>query len=103
MCLDNAIVDQRDPTSHDEICSKTPLRLPSRARARWMLLLAAAVLVIARMALVRGVVAPIYVAGASMAGTLQGQHVRVECEDCQIYYVSGRRFRGDHGETTCPN
>ncbi len=103
MCLDNAIVDQRDPTSHHEICSRKPPRLLSGARVRWILLLSAAALVIARMALVRGVVAPIYVAGASMAGTLQGQHVRVECEDCRIDYVSGRRFRGDHGETTCPN
>ena len=103
MCLDNAIGDQRDPMSRDKTCSTKSPRLLSGSRTRWILLLSAAVLVVARMALVRGFVAPIYVAGASMAGTLQGQHVRMECEDCQIYYVSGLRFRGDHGETTCPN
>ena len=103
MSLDNANGDQRDPTSRDKVCSRKLPRLLSGSRTRWILLLSAAVLVVTRMALVRGFVAPIYVAGASMAGTLQGQHVRMECEDCQIYYVSGLRFRGDYGETTCPN
>ncbi|MBB74122.1 MAG: hypothetical protein CMJ75_06365 [Planctomycetaceae bacterium] len=103
MFLDNAIGDHRDPTSRDEGCSRKLPRPLSGARARWILLLSAVGLVVTRMALVRGFIAPIYVAGASMAGTLQGQHVRVECEDCQINYVSGLRFRGDHGETTCPN
>ena len=105
MCLDNASGDQGDLLSrlHGEDRLRTASRLISGGRVRWILVVSAVVVVAVRLALVRGFVAPIHVAGASMAETLQGQHVRMVCDDCQMCYVFGLRFRGERGETTCPN
>ncbi|MAV34364.1 MAG: signal peptidase I [Planctomycetaceae bacterium] len=87
--------------SPDRESKETGLRRWSWTR-RLLLLLAFLPLTI-RCLLVRGFVAPIRITGASMAGTLHGQHLRIDCDDCLMQYACGLRHRGESGHTTCPN
>ena len=52
--------------------------------------------------LVMGLIAPVTVAGSSMAPTLLGPHVSVECLRCQHSFDVGAEFAAEADQAVCP-
>jgi hypothetical protein len=68
-----------------------------------LMLVVAALITIGRMAMIRGWIVPIRVAGGSMAPALLGPHYVVVCRDCGFAYACGVEHTEAGEPTTCPN
>lgn len=77
------------------------LRRMQRAIAGVVLLLA--VLIVARIALIEGLVFPVHIAGSSMAVTLLGAHARLNCADCGWEFTCDLQGMPSDHLVACPN
>ena len=57
---------------------------------------------IVRTWLVMGIIAPVNVAGSSMAPTLRGEHLRVDCPQCAMQFSVGAEFTLQLSKFNCP-